>query len=104
MIDYPVEEKTHKGGANVHYIGVDHHKQYSYLTVLDEDGSMVKEGRVLNIQSEVKKYLEVAGEGSEAVIEAGRSTYTMLELLEELEMGVKIAHPRGGANDCPCSD
>lgn len=79
----------------MHYIGVDHHKQYSYLTVLDEDGSMVKEGRVLNIQSEVKKFLEVVGEGSEAVIEAGRSTYTMLELLEGLGMGVKIAHPRG---------
>lgn len=79
----------------MHYIGVDHHKQYSYLTVLAEDGRRVKEGRVWNIRSEVKKFLEVAGEDSEAVIEAGRSTYTMVEVLEELGLVVKIAHPRG---------
>lgn len=78
----------------VHYIGVDHHKQYSHLTVLDEDGSVVKEGRVLNMRGEIGRFLEMVEEGSEAAIEASRATYTMTEVLEELGMGVKIAHPQ----------
>jgi transposase len=73
-------------------MGIDHHAQYSQITVLDEDGREVKAGRVFNTRSEVKKFLEGL-EDVEAVIESGRSSYTMVDLMEELGVRVKIANP-----------
>ena len=66
----------------MHFMGIDHHAQSSQLTVLDEEGREVKAGRVFNPRSEV-----------EAVIESGRSSYTMVDLMEGLGVRVKIANP-----------
>ncbi|MFC2169954.1 IS110 family transposase [Acidobacteriota bacterium] len=75
------------------YIGIDHHKQYSHLTILDEDGSTLKTGRILNRREDVISFLVGIKEGIKAVLEAGRATYTMVDLLEELGVEVTIAHP-----------
>ena len=32
----------------MHYMGIDHHKQYSHITVLDERGEVIKAERVGN--------------------------------------------------------
>ena len=76
----------------MHYMGIDHHKQYSHITVLNERGYVVKAERVWNIRREVKEFLfglddEVAG-----VLEAGRSSYTMVDLMESEGVKMKIAH------------
>ena len=76
----------------MNYMGIDHHKQYSHMTVLDEKGKIVKAGHVLNRRKEVESFLEGCREGLLAVIEAGRATYTMVDLLEELGVDVKMAH------------
>jgi len=62
------------------------------MTMMDEEGQVLRSGRVPNLQSEIKKFLE-GGETMEAVIETGRSSYTMVDVLEELGVAVKIAHP-----------
>ena len=33
----------------MYFIGVDHHKQVSVMTVLDEDGRELRNGRVVNL-------------------------------------------------------
>jgi transposase len=75
------------------YVGVDHHKRYSHLTVLDEEGNTVKAGVVPNRSQDVMEFLEGSQEGLKAVIEAGRASYTMVDLLEELGVEVQMAHP-----------
>ena len=80
------------GGAQMNYVGIDHHRQYSHLTVMDQEGQVLRSGRVPNVQVEIKKFLEGL-EQVEAVIETGRSSYTMVDVLEEMGVAVKIAHP-----------
>jgi hypothetical protein len=67
----------------MNYVGIDHHRQYSHLTVMDQEGQVLRSGRVPNVQVEIKKFLEGL-EQVEAVIETGRSSYTMVDVLEEM--------------------
>ena len=45
------------------YIGVDQHKKFSYIVVMDEKGRIVKEGKVVNDREELKKFLRGWREG-----------------------------------------
>jgi transposase len=78
----------------MNYMGIDHHKQYSQMTLMDEHGKELKNERVWNFRSEVEKFLQGAGDEVKAVIEAGRSSYVMVDILEELGIDVKIANPK----------
>ena len=78
----------------MNYIGIDHHKQYSHMTVMDQKGKVIKTGKVGNFRCEVEEFLEGLGQEMEAVIEAGYSSYTMIDVLEDLGVKVKIAHPQ----------
>ena len=70
----------------MNYMGIDHHRQYSHLTLMDEEGQVLQSGRVPNLRLEIEKFL--AGWGDvEAVIETGRSSYTMVDVLEEMGVG-----------------
>jgi len=77
----------------MNYMGIDHHKQYSHITLMDERGKKIKSGRVANYCSEVERFLDGSGE-VKAVIEAGRSSYTMVDVMDELGIEVTIAHPK----------
>ena len=77
----------------MNYIGIDHHKQYSHMTVMDQKGKVIKTGKVGNYRCEVEGFLEGLGPEIEAVIEAGHSSYTMIDVLEELGVKIRIAHP-----------
>lgn len=77
------------------YIGVDHHKRFSYITVMDEMGKVIKEGRVANSRESLRRFLNnphPCGEIS-AVLEAGRNWTVMYDWLEEEVGEVKLAHP-----------
>jgi len=75
----------------LYFIGVDHHKQVSVMTVLDEDGQERKNGRVPNLRRDVDRFLE-GWRPFTAVLEAGRSSYVMADLFRELGGEVKIAN------------
>ena len=75
----------------MYFIGVDHHKQVSVMTVLDEEGREKKNGRVLNLRKNVGGFLE-GYRPFTAVVEAGRSSYMMADLLRELGGEVKMAN------------
>lgn len=77
------------------YVGVDYHRKFSYLTVLDESGRVVREGQVNNTREAVEGFLaRVQGNGSSAaVLEATRNWTVMYDWLEELVDEVHLAHP-----------
>ncbi len=75
----------------MYFIGVDHHKQSSYLTILDEEGHEVKSGRVSNRRESVRRFLEGCMP-FQSVLEAGYCSYVMADLLRELGGEVKMAN------------
>ena len=77
----------------MHYVGIDHHRQYSHITILDERGEMVRSGRVVNFRRELEKFLQGTGK-IKAVIEAGRSSYTMVDVLDDMGIETSVAHPK----------
>jgi len=76
----------------MNYIGIDHHKQYSHMTLVDEKGNELKSGRVLNTMREVEAFLDGRGEEIMAVIETGRTSYVMVDLLREFGVDIRMAH------------
>lgn len=76
----------------MYFIGVDHHKQASVMTVVDRDGREVRTGRVANRRANVENFLTGIRPFT-AVVEAGRSSYVMADLLRELGGEVKMANP-----------
>ena len=64
------------------YIGIDVHKRYSQIAVLDHNGEIVDEVRVENANLE-----EVARQyaGSKAAIEATSNYYTVYDTLNEYQ-------------------
>jgi len=75
----------------VYFIGVDHHKQVSVMTVVDQEGRELKTGRLPNRKKWVERFLEEFHPFT-AVVEAGRSSYVMADLLRELGGEVKMAN------------
>ena len=76
----------------MYFIGVDHHKQASVMTVVDKDGRELKTGRMPNLRANVERFLSEYRPFT-AVVEAGRSSYVMADLLRELGGEVKMANP-----------
>jgi transposase len=75
------------------YVGIDYHKKYSHVTVMDEKGKVLKTSRINNSREEVAALFESFSGGSEAVLEATRNWLVMHDLLEEYADDVKLAHP-----------
>lgn len=77
----------------MNYMGIDHHKQYSYITLMDESGEVMRSERVSNLRGELERFLD-GTKDVKAVVEAGRSSYTMVDVLEDLGVETVVAHPR----------
>lgn len=76
------------------YIGVDHHKAFSYVAMMNERGEVVKEGRIGNSQESLRVFLKGSPEPKKAILEAGRNWTVMHDWLEEEVEEVKLAHPK----------
>jgi hypothetical protein len=44
----------------MNYMGIDHHRQYLYMTLMDEEGRVFRAGRVANLRCEIGKFLQEA--------------------------------------------
>lgn len=78
----------------MHFIGVDHHKQSSTLTVLDQDGREVRTAKLRNTRLDVETFLrQAAPDGFQAVVESGWGSYVMADLLRDLGGEIKMANP-----------
>jgi transposase len=76
----------------MYYMGIDHHKQYSHMTLVDEAGNELKSGKVANTREEVEDFLNERGSEIMAVIEAGRTSYVMVDLLKDFGVDIRMAH------------
>lgn len=74
-------------------IGVDFHKAYSHMTVLDTEGLVVKAGKVSNTAEAVRAFVAPYRENGQAVVEATRNWTVMYDLLEAELQAVHLAHP-----------
>ena len=45
-----------QGGARRNYVGIDHHRQYSHMTLMDQEGQVLRFGRVPNLRSEMERF------------------------------------------------
>jgi transposase len=77
------------------YVGVDYHRKYSYMTVMNEGGKVIQEGKVDNNREAVNEFLTRAhcNGNSSAVLEATRNWTVMHDWLEDLVDEVHLAHP-----------
>ena len=41
----------------MNYMGIDHHNQYSHITVMDEAGEVIRSEKVANLRCEVERFL-----------------------------------------------
>lgn len=78
----------------MYYLGVDYHKDYSYCTLITEQGLKVKQGKVLNQKQLMMDFLrEYSDQKISSVLEAGRNWTVMYDWLEGITSKVSLAHP-----------
>jgi len=41
----------------MNYVGIDHHRQYSHMTLMDQEGQVLRSSRVPNLRSESDDHL-----------------------------------------------
>jgi transposase len=76
------------------YMGVDYHKRFSYATLMDEQGQVLRQGRVANSAKALGAFLDgYDGADCAAVLEATRTWETMYDWLDERCGRVVLAHP-----------
>jgi len=78
----------------MYYMGIDNHKQRSHLTIMEEDGAIVKAGSVFNYRSDIEQFIRGLETEMKAVVEAGYSSYILVDILDGLGVDVKVAHPQ----------
>src|SRR5262245_8489165 len=74
-------------------IGVDYHKAYSHMTVLDAEGRVIKVGKISNTEEAVHRFVAPYRSGGRAVVEATRNWTIIYDLLEAELSAVYLAHP-----------
>jgi transposase len=80
--------------VNRTFAAIDYHKSYSYGTILDQSGQMLRRGRLDNSPQALRQFLgEYGGEGCCAVLEATRNWTVMHDWLEQQVQQVTLAHP-----------
>ena len=77
----------------MNFMGIDQHKQYSHMTLMDKEGGVLKSDRVYNSREEIGGFLEGIEGEVRAVVEASRTSYVMADLLESMDIEVKMADP-----------
>ena len=77
----------------MYYLGIDHHKRYSQVAVVDEKGKVRINSSVVNQKASFESLKRILKGPCKAVIEAGRKWGMMYDLLEELDIEVTVAHP-----------
>lgn len=77
------------------YAGIDYHKRYSQVNVIDEKGRKQASARLPNDFGAIEDFFRSLGEPCEAVLEAGWNWGVMYEWLERVEnvSEVQVAHP-----------
>jgi transposase len=78
-----------------HYIGVDFHMQHSSVAVMDKDGAIKDERKLYHADTrELIDYFSSFDKDTSVALEATRNWYWFVDLLQELELNVKLVHAK----------
>ncbi len=78
-----------------HFIGIDFHKQFSSVAVMDEHGVVMDQCRLLhNRPEELMSYFSQFSKDTSVTLEATRHWYWLVDLLQEQGFNVKLAHAK----------
>jgi len=75
------------------YIGLDVHKQYSVACILDDESGEINHTRLNNLHSEFEKLFSEDSSQYKAVLEAGRSSYPVYDIIKGMADEIQMANP-----------
>jgi transposase len=76
-----------------YYAGIDLHRDYSYITIMDQSGYIQKQGTYKNREDELIPTL-LKYQGIQAVVESTYGWYWLGEKLEAARINYHLAHPQ----------
>jgi transposase len=77
------------------YVGIDLHRRRSVIVRVDAGGEHVSTERIVNEPAALAAAVSAAGEQAEVVVEATYGWYWAVDVLQELDVTVHLAHPSG---------
>ena len=75
------------------FAGIDLHEKFCFITVMDKEGQVLKEGKVFNEENEILLFFKDFKTPIEAAVEATYNWYWLVDLLEEMGIEVNLANP-----------
>jgi len=77
----------------VNYLGVDFHKNYSTVTIIDQKGKVLQRLKLYNSKDSFTEFLRPYQQEVLAVVEACRNWHVAVDLLDGLVKEITLAHP-----------
>ncbi|MFZ2095537.1 MAG: IS110 family transposase [Anaerolineales bacterium] len=75
------------------YVGIDFHKNYSFVTEMNEGGAIQRQVKLSNHYDTLKGYVDTLPSQTKIAIEATCNWYYFYELVEDHDLEVALAHP-----------
>lgn len=79
---------------NIWYAGIDLHKKYAYITIMDQMGYVQQQGRFNNLEKQLVPTLAASSTPIQAIIESTYGWYWLGEDLENAKIPYVLAHPK----------
>lgn len=78
-----------------YYIGVDFHKQFSFISVMDLNGNIIEQQQLSHLDvSAIREFFSRFAPHASVSVEATRSWYWFVDLLQDLGFSVNLVHPK----------
>jgi transposase len=77
----------------MYYVGLDMHKQTSYVTLMDQAGVVLRQQRILSNREAMGELIKSFPSPVNVALEATRNWYWMYDFLADKVNSVKLAHP-----------
>jgi len=75
------------------YIGIDLHKKYSFVTIMDMNGNIINQKRIEHNSKDFDDFISSIDENDQIAMEATTNWYYFYELLESKTKNIVLAHP-----------
>ena len=76
------------------YVGIDFHKNYSFITEMDEAGDVKRQAKIANDRTTLTNYINKLPGQSKLAIEATCNWYYFYVLVEDHDLDIFLAHLR----------
>jgi transposase len=78
-----------------YYIGVDFHKQFSFVSVMDTNGTILEQQQLSHLDvPSIRGFFSRFAPNASVSVEATRSWYWFVDLLQDLGLSVNLVHPK----------